>query len=429
MVVCLSTAASVSLYRWVTEDPWQYLYTVWAGALLGAGLFVLHVLSPIAGVSIVRSKQLLIAMVLPLALSLWALISAGWTVSPAQTPLQAMLLLLVTLTAVWFGYALTFRQQVWSLFVGVHLLTVVSLLSALAFESARFPRDGSWMGVFGNPNTTGPVATLGVLAAVGAMRSTDDRRWRIVIGACVAVDVVVAVMSSSVTAWLALGVAVVAMVASGLIARRRAARQLRVGVTVVVVTAVVSIPWWVEAAPRLLSESSTLNGRTLIWDFVRDSVSDRWLQGFGWASFWDDPANRAPFLDRIARTRPEWSDDLAGLNTAHSTFMDALLLLGAVGLLLVLLVVAASLGTTWWEALGSTGVPMGWWAGVGSFALVENAIESMIVVNPLFWVLLVAPGFAALRHAQSRHAGDGAPTQPIAAAGPHSPSGTPAAGR
>jgi O-antigen ligase len=428
VVVCLSTALSVSLYRWVTEDPWQYLYTVWAGALLGAGLFVLHVLAPITKEPLARSKQLVVAMVLPLALVVWALISAGWTVSPAHTPLQAMLLVLVTLTAVWFGYALTFRQQVWSLFVGVHLLTVVSLLSALAVESARFPRDGSWMGVFGNPNTTGPVATLGVVAAVGTMRSTAGRRWRIAIGACVAVDVVVAVMSSSFTAWLALGAAVVAMVASGFIGRRPAARRVRVAATVVVVTAVVTTPWWVEAVPRLLSESSTLNGRTLIWDFVRDSVSDRWLQGFGWASFWDDPANRAPFLDRIARTRPEWSDDLAGLNTAHSTFMEALLFLGAVGLVLVLLVVAVSLGTTWWEALGSTEAPMGWWAGVGSFALVENAFESMIAVNPLFWVLLVAPGFAALRHAQSRHADDGGPIPPTTA-GPHSRRGAPAAGR
>ena len=55
MVVCLSTAPSVSLYRWVTEDPWQYLYTVWAGALLGAGLFVLHVLAPIVDGPLVRS--------------------------------------------------------------------------------------------------------------------------------------------------------------------------------------------------------------------------------------------------------------------------------------------------------------------------------------------------------------------------------------
>ena len=171
--------------------------------------------------------------------------------------------------------------------------------------------------------------------------------------------------------------------------------------TVLVVAAVVSIPWWVEAVPRLLSETSTLNGRTLIWDYVRDSVSDRWLHGFGWSSFWDDPANRAPFLERIARERPEWSDDLAGLNTAHSTFMDTLLFLGAIGLILVLLVVALSLGTTWWEALGSTSASMGWWAALGTFALVENAIESMIAVNPLFWLLLVAPGFAALRHAQS----------------------------
>jgi O-antigen ligase len=144
-----------------------------------------------------------------------------------------------------------------------------------------------------------------------------------------------------------------------------------------------------------------LNARTLIWDFVRDSLDDRWAAGYGWFAFWDDPTRRAPFLERIARERPEWLDDFGALNTAHSTFMEVLLALGAVGLVLVLLVVALSMGRAWWAAVDSTGVAMAWWVAVGTFALVENATESMITINPLFWLLLVAPGFAAVRHGES----------------------------
>lgn len=153
-------------------------------------------------------------------------------------------------------------------------------------------------------------------------------------------------------------------------------------------------------ATRAISNDATLTGRTLIWDFVHDSIAERPLLGFGWSAFWDDPANRAPFLERIARERPEWSDDLAALNSAHSTFMATWLCLGVVGLALVLAVVVLSMGGIWWEALGSTSTSMGWWAAVGTFALVENATESMIVFNPVFW--LFAPGPRLRRHSPRR---------------------------
>ena len=63
--------------------------------------------------------MLLVAIAAPLALALWALMSAFWTKSPGLTPSQAVLMTLVVLTAVWFGDALTFRQQVMSLFIGL----------------------------------------------------------------------------------------------------------------------------------------------------------------------------------------------------------------------------------------------------------------------------------------------------------------------
>lgn len=383
----------------MTDDPWPYVYSVWGAALLGTALFVFDVAAPAVAQPLRRSTPLLIAMAVSMAFLAWVAASAWWSVSPAGTPPQAMVLVMVTLTAVWFGCGLTFRQQVWSLFIALHLLTSVSFLSALVLESARYPKDGSWMGVFGNPNTTGPVATLGMVAAIGVMSLKADRSVRVAIGLCIALDIVVAVRTLSITGWLALAGAVAAVVLVRMATRARRRRPIRVVVTTLVTAAVVSIPWSIEFAVSVVSNEATFSGRTLIWDFVRESVGDRWLLGFGWSSFWDEPSNLAPLLERAQRERPEWVDDLAAINSAHSSFMEALLLLGVIGLVLLLALVAFSVGRTWWQALGHPSPAMEWWAAVATFALVVNVTESMIAFNPLFWLLLVAPGFAAARHA------------------------------
>jgi O-antigen ligase len=153
---------------------------------------------------------------------------------------------------------------------------------------------------------------------------------------------------------------------------------------------VLAIPWTIGVVADAFGKDDTLTGRRDIWDFVLDSVEDRWLAGFGWFSFWDNPANRAELFERTGRQ----------LDSAHSTFMETLLWLGVVGLLLLLVVVLFGFGRTWWEALGGRSWAMAWWAAVGMFAFIENVTESMIAYHSIFWMLLVAPGFAATRYAE-----------------------------
>jgi O-antigen ligase len=188
----------------------------------------------------------------------------------------------------------------------------------------------------------------------------------------------------------AVGAFAVLFLGRGLVTRGVPVKQVRAVGVAVVGLAVLSIPWTIGVAADAFGEDATLTGRRDIWDFVLDSVEDRWLVGFGWRSFWDDPAQRAELFERTGRQ----------LDSAHSSFMETLLWLGAVGLLLLFVVVLFGFGRAWWEALGGRSWAMAWWAAVGMFAFIENVAESMIVDHPIFWLLLVAPGFAATRYAE-----------------------------
>jgi O-antigen ligase len=157
----------------------------------------------------------------------------------------------------------------------------------------------------------------------------------------------------------------------------------------VVGLAVLSVPLAIGLAADLFGDDA-LSGRRDIWDFAIDSVEDRWLVGFGWHAFWDDPTNRLELFERTGRQ----------LDSAYSSFVETLLWLGVVGVLLLLVVVVFGFGRTWWEALGGRSWAMAWWAAVGMFAYVANVTESMIADNSIFWLLLVAPGFAAVRYAE-----------------------------
>ena len=161
---------------------------------------------------------------------------------------------------------------------------------------------------------------------------------------------------------------------------------MRVVGSAIVAVVVITIPWTIRVAAGIVGKDRTLTGRTEIWDFVLDMSKDRWFAGYGFRSFWDTEAHRIALGQRREFTTVP--------DAAHSTFFEVLLYLGVVGLVLLLALVALSLGRTWWRAFGAPGWKTAWLAAVVTFALLENVTESMIAYHSIFWVLLIAPAFA-----------------------------------
>ena len=403
LVGCLTGGPFVSLSKWVAEIPaslerWPYVFTVWVPLILGSAMFMLDVVAPIAARGAASAEMLLVAMAAPIALGLWALASAFWTESPATTPQQAVLLMLAVFTGIWFGYALTFRQQVVSLFVGLHVIVAVSVVLAATLTSARLGDD--WIGLLATPDQLSPVAGLGMIAAIGAILLSRSLRLKMATGVLVVADVVVVWQTASTSGLLALCGATIAfalvLLVRGLTARRSPPATTstgsgggRVALAMVVGAALLAVHFVIQLFADSLDEDSALAQRADVWRFVFDAVADRWIVGFGFQSFWDTVTGSG-------------SDPTAGVMTgvlsAHSTFVDTLLYLGSIGLLLLVVVVIFGVGRVWWEALGGQSWAMGWWAAVATFVLLVNLTESLMAQHSVFWIVLVAPGFAAMRY-------------------------------
>jgi O-antigen ligase len=126
---------------------------------------------------------------------------------------------------------------------------------------------------------------------------------------------------------------------------------------------------------------TTLTGRTMIWRYVSHAIRDRPVLGWGFAAYWDDPANVTE-LNRRA---------LASIDNAHNSFVEIWLGLGTIGLALAVAFVALGVldhmsdvrrrGVQWSTV---------WSLALLAFMLVENSTEAMIRYHSSFWVLLVA---------------------------------------
>ena len=123
----------------------------------------------------------------------------------------------------------------------------------------------------------------------------------------------------------------------------------RVAYITSVTGALLALPIGIMAFGDSLSDDSPLAARSRIWDAVFDAVEDRWIVGFGFQSVGDIPVDVG------------FSTSIGG---AHSTFVETLLSLGAIGLILLLAVVVFNVGRVWWQALGGQSWAMGWWAAV-----------------------------------------------------------------
>jgi O-antigen ligase len=310
----------------------------------------------------------------------WALTSTVWSEQPGITFWRALVYAGLAVFAAAVA-ALDDRALTITLVAVTVPAVALSAVVALARPSVGIHEgDGFWQGIYTNPNSLGPVTALGILAGLGALSITSDHRARAGIGAFVALSAVVLYESTSRTSWFALAIALGA--GAALWGARTLTDRLGPGpaaaravpVTVLGAVAVVAALWsrW---------DDPTFAQRRTIWRGAWGYVDERWIQGYGFFSFFEVPgrALEHPYFDR---------------GSAHSSPLEVLLGLGVIGLALFVVVAGAALlnaGRSAWRE--PSGVHVMWFALV-VFLVVENLTESFVLWFSYNWVLLCA---AALR--------------------------------
>jgi O-antigen ligase len=131
---------------------------------------------------------------------------------------------------------------------------------------------------------------------------------------------------------------------------------------------------------KLVGKDPTLTGRTDIWAAIlRQAVAHPWL-GFGYAAFWEKTSAPAAFV----RAETGWD-----VPSAHNGWLDVLVQLGAIGVVLCALLLAAAYILALIRALDRRD---GNWALIYlSIFLITAFSESVLMQrNSLMWTLCIA---------------------------------------
>ena len=372
-------------------ESWAFLYPFGTVALLGLVLLTRHLSEPSN-----RPSWLAIG---PLAAYLTITVaSATWSFAPNLTPVRAATGVGVAAFAVWFGSALTGREQCWAIAIGMQSGLMASALLLVVKptwgQMDPFLNHPYWKGIWGNRNSLAPVAVLAILATVAVSALVRSPR-AVLVGASFALfDLVMLVGAQSDTAFVALGGAVVAAALAAVLLpslRRLGVPGPAVGAFAAAATYglwrvfFARISWFTDLAGK----DTSFTSRRPIWGAVRELIRVHPAKGYGYWAVWDS----AVVNDVYSR--------LGAFGSAHNALLEVLLAVGFVGVVpfvgFVVVALHRPFGSVWCRPC----VEALFWVAVVVFAVIENLTESFVLWHSYIWILVMGAAFTGPRSTSS----------------------------
>ena len=184
-----------------------------------------------------------------------------------------------------------------------------------------FPEPGDFRGIFSQKNVLGQVMAGGVLTALYCVRIRDRRRFRyiFVIGLCT----IVAFMSQSATSILAIFLFFALDLLGRPYLRGGSSRILSLYLTIgfLVIAILLITIFGTDFILSFFGKDPTLTGRTLIWSYVIENISERPVLGWGFSAFWSSVNPNALKIIEAIRVSAN----------AHNAILEFLLEIGFVG--------------------------------------------------------------------------------------------------
>ncbi len=326
------------------------------------------------------------SMVGPAAFLFLAMASCLWTDIPGRTARRMGLLLAAYVAGLFFYKVLSFAEFRRIATISFAVLTAASVTFALALpaigQEHELDRD-FWRGLFERKNNFG---TTLLIASCFYASSLIDGRKRLRPLLLILASTFCSYMAGCKTAMVAIPIVVLAAMTLATIRRGffRAIDLLPVGgVAVVALAGLASMG---RIAFNFDASILSLDGRTQLWTVLWEAVTVHPWLGYGYESFWRSQS------DWIALSQTQSGWQAAG---SHNGYLEALLSMGAVGLLIFLLCLWTMLVRGFKQAIaGSNAAAFA--VLVGLALVVQNVTEPFVFRSGALFTALTVYAYLAV---------------------------------
>jgi exopolysaccharide production protein ExoQ len=286
--------AAPSIYL---RDSWATFYVALStiilgyGGLLGPisiivflGMWLRHI--PFRGPQVVAIHRLNRLLLLFLA---WALLSASWSKYPSHSLYSALEYISLVACTIVISNVVTIRAFLRGLALGAILVLLSSLLWG-RYATDPFSGRASLVGLFGSKNVVGLYAELLLLSVLLLLPMTKGIIKRAACSLPAALALFCLLQSKSATSMLSLIIAIT--VVAGVFLISKLPRKMRAICFIGVATwgSVLAGAFFLlglhENVLRFFGKSTTLTGRTFLWDKGLQYGSEHFLHGGGYGAFW-----------------------------------------------------------------------------------------------------------------------------------------------
>jgi exopolysaccharide production protein ExoQ len=287
------------------------------------GLFVLALTRDVR-----HLRGALIATALMVAFLLLPLMSAFWSINPAETTQRAIAVMGSSLFGYYIATQIAGRTTLRLLGITATIAAALSLILIFFVPSMGRMSEGEyvnvWSGAWIHKNGMGQMCGLGVLVCLIVVMQDGIRRNGIIATGLV-LNTILLAGSRSLTSQAVIIVSVVLLLTVGKFVRfifaNAAVLAVFLGPILVYVVVTVSID---DALLLLTSfgKDATLSSRLPLWQILFGYIGDRFWFGYGYEAFFTDANFIVQILEQRLHFRPWYS---------HNGYIEVWLALGAVG--------------------------------------------------------------------------------------------------
>jgi exopolysaccharide production protein ExoQ len=258
---------------------------------------------------------------LPLLAASFLLVSVLWSIEPRLTFTQGTAYFFVVVGAIGAVQAVD-RDDLMEMLCWA---CAFSAVASLLWQFVLFPEPGldgmesQFAGVFPQKNVLGQVMVAGVLGGLHCVRVGKGRSRCICI---TALCTIVAVLSASSTAIVAIAALLCFDSLGRLYFKGGASRATSICLFIGCFLALFFLSANEDLIWEFLGKDATLTGRTELWSYVIDNISERPLFGWGLAAFWTPGNPGALQVEQVVK----WT-----VANTHNGLLGLLLDVGVVG--------------------------------------------------------------------------------------------------